>query len=265
MQSPLTFITRFYILETIRSDKREAGMRKSLHRLLFFTFMIVSLSFLQAQTQTTDDAVPEVPELNRFHEVIFKIWHDAWPDKNTALLKELVPEVEKGIADVVSARLPGILRDKLEAWEKGLAALQKTGADYKAAAGADNATRLLNAAEALHARFEALMRMTRPTLRELGDFHSSLYTLYHHYVPDFDIEKIRASAEELKTKMGVLNAATLSEQLQSKSAAFEAARKKLAGSVDAFAESVKTNREEAIKAAIEKLHTAYQAVEESLE
>jgi hypothetical protein len=52
-----------------------------------------------------------VPALESFHKVIHKIWHKAWPKKDTTLLRSLLQDVEKGIADVASAKLPGILRE----------------------------------------------------------------------------------------------------------------------------------------------------------
>ena len=82
--------------------------------------------------QKPADAVAEVPELDSFHEVIFKIWHEAWPNKDTAMLKDLQPSVEEGIANVAAAQLPGILREKKTAWVEGIEKLKNAGAEYKA-------------------------------------------------------------------------------------------------------------------------------------
>ena len=210
--------------------------------------------------QNPADAVAEVPELVEFHEVIHKIWHDAWPNKNIAMLKDLLPGVEEGISNVVSARLPGILRGKKEAWEEGIAKLKAAGVEYKAAAETEDDARLMDAAEALHDRFAVLMRLTRPALRELEDFHSSLYMLFHHYLPDYDLDKIRSSAEELSGKMQILNAAKLPDRLQPKEAEFMEAVKNLGESVKALQSITGTGSEETIKAAINELHTRYQAV-----
>lgn len=229
-------------------------------RAAIFGFIFFTGSF-HLYAQMPADAVAEVPELVTFHEVIFKIWHEAWPDKDAAMLKDLLPEVERGISLVASAKLPGILREKKGAWEAGVEKLQASGMEYKAAAETDDASRLLDAAEDLHGRFEALMRLTRPILRELEDFHSSLYMLYHYHLPEYDIDKIRASAEELSRKMQVLNTATLPDGLQSRNDAFQEARKKLSESVEVFKASLRTNREETIKEAIHQLHADFQAVQ----
>jgi hypothetical protein len=229
---------------------------------LYFRIAVVSLFLcigsLSGYAQKPADAVADIPELVSFHEVIFKIWHEAWPNKNTAMLKDLAPSVEEGIAKVSSARLPGILREKKPAWEQGIEKLKNAGALYKAAATADDSARLLTAAEKLHKQFEALMRLTRPVLKELEDFHSSLYMLFHYYLPEYDIEKIRTSAEELKQKMQALMSATLPERFQSKNPDFMPARRKLAESVEALNSIVGTGSKETIKKAIDDLHKNYQ-------
>ena len=223
--------------------------------------LFLCMGSFSSYAQKPADAVANVPELVSFHEVIFKIWHDAWPNKDTTMLKDLQPSVEEGIANVAAAKLPGILREKKPAWVEGIEKLKNAGAEYKAAAAADDSTRLLSAAEELHSRFEILMRLTRPVLKELEDFHSSLYVLYHYYLPEYDIVNIRSSAEELKQKMRALNSATLPERLQSKNPDFMLARNKLAESVEAFYSIVGTGSEKTIKKAIDDLHTNYQTVQ----
>lgn len=223
--------------------------------------LLLCIGSLYSYAQKPADAVADVPELASFHEVIFKIWHEAWPNKDIKMLKDLQPSVEEGIAKVVRAQLPGILREKKPAWVEGIEKLKNAGALYKAAAATDDSARLLGAAEEVHKRFEALMRLTRPVLKELEDFHSSLYMLYHYYLPEYDIEKIRTSAEELKQKMLALESSTLPEWLQSKNPDFKLARKKLNESVEALNSIVGTGSKETIKKAIDDLHTDYQTVQ----
>lgn len=227
----------------------------------FLLCLFLSGSGLLTYAQEHADAVAEVPELDAFHEVIFKIWHEAWPEKNTAMLKDLLPEVEEGVRNVVTAKLPGILREKEKTWKEGTVNLQSAFEAYKSAALSDDGPRLLKAAEDLHARFEFLMRSIRPVLKELDDFHSSLYMLYHHYLPDFDLEKMRASAAELTQKMEALNRAELPNRMQAMSPAFRDAREKLSGAVKSFNAAVARGGEEVIREAVEEVHTRYQAVQ----
>ncbi len=218
-----------------------------------------------AYAQRPAEATASVPALDSFHEVIFKIWHEAWPNKNVAMLQQLLPEVEKGISEVASAQLPGILREKKALWEEGIRKLQIAGSDYRAAATAKNDTALLAAAETLHSRFEALMRATRPALGELDDFHAVLYMLYHHYLPAYDIANIKSSAADLKQKMTALNAAQLPARLKQKESEFQAARAKLSKSVDALESIIRSGNEKTIKDAVETVHSNYQALDRVFE
>jgi hypothetical protein len=215
------------------------------------------LGFAQRPAET----VASVPALDSFHEVIYKIWHEAWPKKNIEMLQQLLPEVERGISEVASAQLPGILRDKKVLWDEGVKKLQNAGAEYKTAAAAKDETKLLAAAEVLHGRFEGLMRAIRPALKELDEFHAVLYMLYHHYLPKFDLGNIRKAAADLQQKMAALNEARLPERLNDKDYEFKVARGRLSQSVGALGSLVQSNNENAIKEAIEAVHTNYQALE----
>lgn len=214
----------------------------------------------QKQAAKPPDAIARVPALDSFHEVIYQIWHEAWPNKNIAMLQKLAPEVEQGISSVAAAQLPGILREKKAVWEENVRKLQAIGSEYKAAAGADDPARLLTAAEKLHSQFEALARSIRPGLKEVDDFHSVLYMLYHHYLPANDIENIKSSAADLKQMMAALKSATLPERLKQKEQEFVAARANLAKSVEALETSILSNNEKAIKEAVSTLHTNFQAL-----
>ena len=203
----------------------------------------------------------QVPELFAYHEVIATIWHEAWPAKDIAQLKALTPQVKSGAAKVAGAELPGILRDKQAAWDEGVAALQRTVADYEAAAAGDDGPRLLAAAEALHAQFEKLVRTIRPVTKEIDAFHQVLYTLYHHQLDPYDGAAIKASVPRFQEKMAALAKAPLPERLAAKTPAYEAARAQLGKEVEAFAAAVAGGGEAKIKAAAESMHSAYVKLE----
>ena len=203
----------------------------------------------------------QVPELFSYHEVIATIWHEAWPAKDLAQLRALTPQVKAGAAKVAGAELPGILRDKQAAWDEGVAALQRTVADYEAAAAGDDGPRLLAAAEALHAQFEKLVRTIRPVTKEIDAFHQVLYPLYHHQLDPYDAAAVKATVPQLQEKMAVLAKAPLPERLASKTAAYEAARAALGREVDAFAAAVATGDPAKAKAAAETMHSAYVKLE----
>ena len=231
----------------------------SLLLLLFF----VSIGYSQEKQHETNSAVPE---LEKFHDVIYQIWHTAWPEKDVKMLKSLLPDVEKLFNELSKAKLPGILRDKQVKWDAALKTLTNSFEAYKAAAAKDENQPLLDAAEKLHANYEAMVRVVRPVLKEVDSFHQDLYSLYHYYSPEYNFAKIKKSSAALTAKMTALKKAELSERQKSKKDAFDKAVADLDKAVKDFAAVVKAgDKKDNVKAAVETVHAKYQLVEKVFE
>jgi hypothetical protein len=208
-----------------------------------------------------EDLKSSVPALDAMHEVIMPLWHDAWPNKDTKAMAAMLPDIEKHMAAVNKAELPPLLRDKQAAWVAGLDDMKQTVAAYKAAVTAGDNEALLKAAEKLHAQYEGLVKIVRPVLKEMEDFHASLYVLYHHQMSPFQLAKASESIGALKVKMDALNQAALPDRLKAKNDTFVAQRAKLSKSVDEVASLLDGKDEAKIKAAIEMMHAQYESLE----
>lgn len=223
---------------------------------------------LQAQGSAqphSSEVTAEVPALKAFHTVIYEIWHGAWPKKDTEQLAALLPKVEAGVKSVAEAELPGILRERKAAWKENVLALQAIAADYRDAVEDQDQQALLDVAEKLHSQYERLVRVIRPPLKELEEFHAVLYVLYHYYMPGDSLEQMKSSAASLKEKMVLLDKAVLPERLKSKDPAFSAARQKLSTSVDALVSTAVSNDMKSIKSAVGMVHADYQTMEKVFE
>lgn len=226
--------------------------------------MVIAVS-ISAQEDQKHEVSSEVKELSDFHEVIYQMWHTAWPEKNVEMLKSLLPEVEEGFTKIKNAELPGILRDKKEKWNEGLSKLEATVVDYKSASEKNDSVALLNAAEKLHMQYEGMVRIIRPVLKEVDAFHQVLYLVYHYYLPEYDVEKIKSSAMEMKTKMEALNNAQLSQKQKPKEEKFNSARKELNEAVIVLNEIISSSDKEKITAAVNKVHSKYEELERVFE
>jgi hypothetical protein len=98
-------------------------------------------------------------------------------------------------------------------------------------------------------------------LEELDAFHQVLYMLYHHHLPDGNVEQITASTKALKERMGILSGASLPDRLKRKEAEFNSARSKLAESVERLDPSLATTDSQAFTSQVEAMHSDYQALE----
>ncbi len=233
---------------------------KGVITLLLF-FCVVTF----AQENQNHEVSSDVKELSDFHEVIYQLWHTAWPEKNIEMLKSLLPEVEEGFAKIKNAELPGILRDKKSKWNDDVVKLESTVKNYKDASEKNDSVALLNATEKLHMQYEGLVRVVKPVLKEVDAFHQVLYMVYHYYLPEYDIEKIKSSAVEMKSKMEALNKAQLSQKQKSKEDKFNTARKELDDAVLALNEISNNDSREKVTVAVNKVHSKYEELEKVFE
>lgn len=214
-----------------------------------------------AQAPKPEELKPSVPALDAMHDVIMPLWHDAWPKKDAKAMAELLPGIERHVAAVSAAELPGILRDKQAAWVSQLADLKTTTAAYKGAVASGDNEALFKAAEKLHTQYEGLVKLVRPVLKEMEDFHATLYVLYHYQMSPFQMANVSESIGILKLKMDALNKAALPARQAAKSEAFGAQRARLGKSVDDVAAAIAGGDETKVKAAIELMHAQYENLE----
>jgi len=208
-----------------------------------------------------EETESRVEELSEFHEIIYPIWHTAYPEKDYAALREYVPEVNRLAKNVFSAKLPGILRDKKAKWDEGLEQLKKAVENYNKAAAGEDDQALLDAAEVLHAKFEMMVRLIRPVLKEVDEFHKVLYVVYHKYLPNKEFDKIKAVNDDFILKAEAITKAALPKRLEAKKEEFAAAAAELLRASKSLKKKCATQDATAIEKAVEFLHTKYQNLE----
>jgi hypothetical protein len=228
--------------------------------LLIVLFVFVSPNFAQEKEHETSS---EVKELGEFHEVIYQIWHTAWPQKDIKLLISLLPDVEEKGAKIIQAQLPGILRDKKPKWDEGVKKFMMFIGDYRKAAANKDSVGLLNAAEKVHMQFEMLAKVIKPVTKEVDAFHQVLYMLYHYYMPENQFDKIKEAAAQLKEKSDALIKSTLPEKQKARFEKFDKARNELATAVEGLNKVVaEGNNKEKINNAVDAVHSKYEELEQ---
>ena len=226
--------------------------------MLFVCAGFQANGWIESQQEETESTVPELME---FHSIIYPIWHDAYPEKDYEALKSYVSEINSLAEKVYTASLPGILRDKQDKWEEGLKEFKQAVDDYNAAAADDNNEALLQAAEDLHSKFEMMVRIIRPVLKEVDEFHKVLYVIYHKYMPEKELDKIKSVMEELLNKADAITQAELPKRLEDKTENFKQAAGELYESVKYLKSTFNSENDDAIISAVEHMHTKYQNLE----
>lgn len=236
--------------------------KRALLLILLILGLCLSLGLAQEQT---DETQARVPALEAFHDIIYPIWHTAYPGKDYAALRGYAAEVENLAQKIFEAKLPGILREKKEKWEGGLAEFRKAVEDYAAAASSGTDEIVWNAAEVLHARYEMLVRMVRPVLGEMDEFHRELYVIFHKHLPAKDFAAIKAASPLLVKKAEALAQAVLPKRIETRQGAFRQAAQALLEAAKALGQACCGNDPSVIDKAVNEVHARYQAVEKVFE
>jgi hypothetical protein len=229
--------------------------------ILVLTIILFTSSFNLFAQQYEHETSTNIPELSDFHEVIYPIWHEAYPEKNYNLLKDFSDSVKTMGEKIFTAKLPGILRDKEAKWNEAVAKFKSSVEEYSKASEGNDDSKLLLAAEELHTRYEGLVRTIRPVAKEVDEFHKDLYVIYHHYLPGNDLEKVKKMAGGLKEKAHLLTGVKLSSRLADKQERYNKAVDELIKTTDTFVESLEKTDTEVINQALDKMHTSYQKLE----
>ncbi|HXI02081.1 MAG TPA: hypothetical protein VNI57_02785 [Candidatus Saccharimonadales bacterium] len=226
---------------------------------LLSTVPLAAAEAVPATGSPTDtELTSEVPELTAYHGAIARLWHEAWPNKDLETMTALLPDIESGAASIEEAVLPGILRDRLPKWNQGVIELVSRVGSYRRAVGSKDLQASLDAAEQLHAAYEQLVRVVRPALPEIDQFHQTLYKLYHYDLPAWNLDGIRTAASAMRERQARLDEARLPARLEAKRDEFESKRRLLGESVEALNRVVANGSDRgAIEEAVEALHARY--------
>lgn len=235
-------------------------MKKLLVSILLLTvFFYSEVAFAQTSIDSAE-ITWTVKELMDFHEIIYPMWHDAYPSKDYEALKGFVPQIKSNMEALNNAKLPGILRDKETVWQIRLKEFNTAAEEYYSVANTNDEQALLEAAEKLHTGFERMVRVVRPAFKEVDEFHQTLYIIYHKLLPDSKYDEIAGLADVMIAKAeAIVNYPQdrLKKRLGDKIEKYNASVKELYNSALTLKEVLQGNNPDKKKEAIESVHTAY--------
>lgn len=215
----------------------------------------------QAEKKAADETSSMIPEVGKFHEVIYVLWHKGYPEKDYALIRSKNPEVTKFAEELPGYPLPGILRDKKDKWEHAVQLFVTSATAFSDAVMKNETEKLLEATETLHANYEGLVRTMRPVMKELDAYHVVLYKIFHKYLPGAQWDDLREASIQLSEKCGALAKAAVPAKLKEKAAQFEKNRKALCDATDNLSALAKRKGEKAIEKAVNDVHAKYRILE----
>jgi hypothetical protein len=202
-----------------------------------------------------------VPALSDFHRIIYPMWHTAYPAKDMDALKGFVPQIKVSMEKINQAILPGILKDKEVKWKNQLHLLNGAAENYYHAAEGKNDDDLLAAAEKLHEQYEMMFRVVRPVLKEIDEYHQTLYIIYHKLYPDKKYMEIAELMDDLILRADAIVQVPqdrLKKRLGDHTAKFDLASKELYIATVSLKETLQGADLNKKDMAVENMHTLYQ-------
>lgn len=236
-------------------------MYKKLVYFLISFALFFSQNLLAQEEECADETNTNIPALAEFHEVIYPIWHTAYPAKDVEMLKSFVEEVNQKAEKIYNVKLPGILREKDAKWKKGVEEFKDAVNKYNEAAQSSDDQALLDAAEILHAKYENLVRIIRPIVKELDEFHKVLYVIYHRYLPEKKWAEIKKECSSLNDKAQKVLEAKLPKKLEGKSDEYKKLAQELIKSVNDLCKA----KDNEMEKAVENMHSKYEALQNIFE
>lgn len=233
-------------------------MKKQLLPLLFLLFTFSGF----AQDSTNAELDWWIVELDHFHEIMYPMWHNAYPAKDYEALKGFLPEVNTNAEKIYAVKLSGVVQDKQAEWDKNVGLFKETVNTYNAAVKDGNNENLLKAVEDMHTRYEGLVRTLRPLTKESDAFHQVLYMIFHYYLPEKNYEKLAEASVLLHEKAVVLDQAVLPDRLKPREAEFKAITAELLKTSAALKEVCEAKNWDAVNNAVNTVHDHYAELEE---
>ena len=238
-------------------------MKKFVRGLFLLLLTIATPIVAQVDIDSTE-ITSKVPELTDFHSVIYPMWHTAYPAKDMNALKGFVPEIKASMAKINQAVLPGILKDKEGKWKNQLKELNTAAQEYYKASEEENDEALLAATEKLHYNYEMMNRVIRPVLKEMDEYHQTLYIIYHKLYPDKKYTEIAGYMDDLIVKANAIaqySTDKLKRRLGDDTAKFDLAAKELYNATLSLKEVLKGSDSKEKDAAVENMHTMYRQLD----
>ncbi|MGA8265756.1 MAG: hypothetical protein WB779_15030 [Ignavibacteriaceae bacterium] len=235
-------------------------MKKCLVLLILSVLFPLTIVFAQNNSEISDTE-SKVVELENFHQVIYPLWHTYYPTKDYSALRTYNSEVNNLAEQIYTSKLPGILRDKKEKWENGINEFKTAVNEYSNQTKNNDDNSLLKSVENLHTKYENLVKIIRPVLKEMDQFHKVLYVIYHTHLPEKNFEKIKQLRNELVMNAEAITLTSLPKRLAGKEKDFKIAANSLlmaTKDLQAIADNEDTQK---LEEAVEIVHSNYQKLE----
>lgn len=219
----------------------------------------------EEKTPVTEMKKPGVTGIREFHQVLYPVWHDYFPQGDFQSIRNAIPEFKRTAKILNETELPQFYHNVKDDFESKRENLASAVDKMESVAQTGNDQELAKAVEEMHTAFERMARVLAPRTRELEEFHLVLYPLWHQAMPNKDYQAIKAAVPSLESKMEALMQAQLSQRFRGIESEFVEKRQALKLAVEDLADVCRQNKDEEIIDKLTQMHDAYRELDQVFE
>ncbi len=241
---------------------------------LILISLFVALSFLlavadeestPAERDESVSAAPDTANLLRvamddFHEVLRPLWHESYAEEDFKTIREKAPLLQQKILALIRIPAPADLSQNEEKLHTFLAKRQELAFNVmelnRAAKDGPDST-LASAFESMHWTYEELEKFFAVQIKELDQFHETLYFLWHRALPERNYEAIKKTAPVFKAEIDSLMKVPVPTGCNIKGEEFEKRKAALKDAVYGLADTCEKGSEDEIDKSLRAVHDRF--------
>lgn len=242
---------------------------------LLVVFGLASLTAYSQDESQTSDSTTTVPgtvnpikqAMEDFREVMTPLWEESYSQKDYQAIREKAPELREKIMALVMLRPTPDLeqdREKLNDFLRERQNLTIFVSQVEKAAKDGPDSTLASAFESVHWAYQELEKVFAERIKELENFHETLYFLWQRALPERDYDTIKQTTPVLVTEVDTLMKITLPQNFKVDREEFDKGRTALKDAVYQFADVCQTGSEDQIDSALKTVYDKYTELDELL-
>jgi len=217
------------------------------------------------EAPVTEMKRPKVDGIREFHEVLYPVWHNYFPQGDFQSIRQAIPEFKRTTEMLMEAELPQYYHTVQDDFETKRQNLALAVEELESVAQTGDDKELAKAVEDMHTAFEQMARVLAPRTRELDEFHLVLYPLWHQAMPNKDYQAVKAAIPSLEKRLSDLLRAQLPQRFKEIEPQFLEKREALRQAVQELAGVCRQDKDEKIIDKLTQMHEAYRGLDEVFE
>lgn len=234
-------------------------MRTGLRLAVILAALICLAAVVQAEENESCGS-PKFVEMSDFHEVLYKIWHEQYPEDDWQGVRATAPELAARMKLLAEAEIPEVFKYRSADIIKARDTLGKVVADIDQAAKADDDQKLKTAVKELHDAYHGLVVELHSRPGEVDQLHTVIALMWHEDYPDKNFASLKTRMDSFNGSLNALLSLKLGKRYSVDPVKYDEAQSALKEQGAALQAAVAAGDQDAAWSALDKFHEAFRSL-----